>query len=47
MHVGGVQINSQLKLMPEVLHGYTYSVGSLAAAALLGVLVYGSMVWST
>jgi hypothetical protein len=42
----GAQIHSQLKLVPEVLHGYTYSIGSLAAAALLGVLVYGSIVWS-
>ena len=45
--VCGVQIHTQLKLVPEVLHAYTYSIGSLLTAAALGVLVYGSMVWST
>ena len=41
-----LQISGQMKLVPEALHAYTYSIGSLAAGALLGVLVYGSMVWS-
>ena len=42
-----MQVHAQMMLIPEVLHGYTYSIGSLVTAALLGILVYGSMVWST
>ncbi|EIE22217.1 hypothetical protein COCSUDRAFT_42582 [Coccomyxa subellipsoidea C-169] len=41
------EVHAQMMLIPEVLHGYTYSIGSLVTAALLGILVYGSMVWST
>jgi hypothetical protein len=42
-----LQVRTQLRLVPEVLHGYTYSVGSLAAGVLLGVLIYGSMTWTS
>lgn len=41
-----VQVEGQLKLIPEKLRGYKYSVGSLLSGALLGVLVYGAMVWT-
>ncbi|CAK0780113.1 hypothetical protein CVIRNUC_004940 [Coccomyxa viridis] len=41
------EVHGQLKMVPEKLRGYTYSVGSLLAGALLGVIVYGSMVWAS
>ena len=40
-------MHGQLKMVPEKLRGYTYSVGSLLMGALLGVIVYGSMVWAS
>ena len=42
-----MQVQGQLKLIPEKLHGYMYSVGSLLSGALLGVVVYGPMVWTS
>ena len=42
-----MQVHAQMMLIPEVLHGYTYSIGSLAAGALFGVLIYGSMTWTS
>ena len=42
-----VQVQGQLKLIPEKLRGYMYSVGSLLSGALLGVVVYGPMVWTS
>lgn len=41
------QVQGQLKMVPERLRGYYYSVGSLALGALLGVIVYGPMVWTS
>ncbi len=45
-HVVPRQTRAQLKLVPETLHGYVYSVGSLLCALLLGVVVYGPAVWA-
>ena len=42
-----VQVQAQLKSVPEKLRGYLYSVGSLLAGALLGVIVYGTMYWTS
>ena len=36
----------QLKLVPESLHGFIYSIGSLVAGLLLGVIIYGPAVWA-
>ena len=40
------QTRAQLKLVPETLHGYVYSIGSLLCALLLGVVIYGPAVWA-
>ncbi|KAK9831415.1 hypothetical protein WJX81_002965 [Elliptochloris bilobata] len=40
------ETHAQLKLVPESLHGYEYSFGSLLAGLLLGVVVYGPAVWA-
>ena len=41
------QVQGQLKMVPERLRGYYYSIGSLALGALLGVIIYGPMVWTS
>lgn len=43
---GALQVQAQLKDVPEKLRGYLYSVGSLLAGTLLGVIVYGTMYWT-
>jgi hypothetical protein len=46
VHGAPRQTRAQLKLVPETLHGYVYSIGSLLCALLLGVVVYGPAVWA-
>ena len=41
------QVQVQLKMVPEKLRGYMYSWGSLLMGALLGVIVYGPMYWTS
>ncbi|CAL5222003.1 g4291 [Coccomyxa viridis] len=40
------EVHVLLKLIPDKIHAATYAVGSLLLGALLGVLIYGSMVWA-
>ncbi|EIE20421.1 hypothetical protein COCSUDRAFT_43867 [Coccomyxa subellipsoidea C-169] len=40
------EITAQFRVLPEKLHGFIYAVGSLFTGALLGVIIYGSMVWT-
>lgn len=42
-----LQVQAELKMVPERLRGYIYSLGSLLLGALLGVIVYGGMVWAS
>ena len=42
-----MQVQVQLKMVPEKLRGYVYSVGSLLIGSLLGVIIYGPMYWTS
>ena len=41
-----MQVHVLLKLVPDKIHAFSYAVGSLLLGALLGALIYGSMVWA-
>ena len=40
------QVHAQLKLLPDSLNGYIYTLVTLLCGALLGVIFYGWGVWA-
>jgi hypothetical protein len=41
-----LQIHAMLEVYPDHFHGYTYPLGSVAAAWLSGLAIYGAAAWA-